>query len=87
MIICVDVMIPWPLSDRGRANDTVPSRLTSTRMRFAVGRAASRNASSRSYTSGDCGGDGTPAAAACGAVHNDWIPRSAATINVGAATR
>jgi hypothetical protein len=48
MIICVEVMIPWPLSERGSAKDTVPSRFTSIRIRFAVGRPASRSASSRS---------------------------------------
>ena len=25
MIIAVEVMIPWPFSDRGSANDAVPS--------------------------------------------------------------
>jgi hypothetical protein len=42
MIIWVEVMMPWPLSERGSANETVPSRSTSIRIRFAVGRVAQR---------------------------------------------
>ena len=32
--------MPWPFSERGSANDTVPSRLTSTVIRPDVGSAA-----------------------------------------------
>ena len=38
MIIAVEVMIPWPFSDRGSANDAVPSVLTVTVTRLEVGR-------------------------------------------------
>ena len=38
MIIAVEVVIPWPFSDRGSANDAVPSELTVTVTRLAVGR-------------------------------------------------
>jgi hypothetical protein len=48
MIIAVDVVIPWPTSVRGSANDAVPSSLMVIVIARAVGSAASFWRSSRS---------------------------------------
>jgi hypothetical protein len=48
MIIAVEVVMPWPFSDRGSANDAVPSSLTVIVTKLAVGRAASARKSLRS---------------------------------------
>ena len=46
--IAIAVVMPWPTSARGSANDTVPSGLTATVIRCAVGLAASVSRSVRS---------------------------------------
>ena len=46
--IAVEVVIPWPTSIRGSANDAVPSSCTVTVIRFAVGRVESVSMSLRS---------------------------------------
>ena len=48
MIIAVEVVIPWPTSARWSANEAVPSLFTVIVISWAVGRAASVWASSRS---------------------------------------
>ncbi len=48
MIIAVEVVMPWPTSIRGSAKVAVPSSLTVMVISWAVGRAASVCASSRS---------------------------------------
>ena len=48
MIIAVEVVMPWPTSIRGSAKVAVPSSLTVIVISWAVGRAASVCASSRS---------------------------------------
>ena len=48
MSIADEVVMPWPTSMRGRANDAVPSSWTTTVIRLAVGRAASVSMSLRS---------------------------------------
>ena len=48
IIIAVEVVMPWPISVRGSANDAVPSSWTVIVIRFAVGRAASVRKSLRS---------------------------------------
>ena len=48
MIIAVEVVMPWPTSARGSANDAVPSALTATVISPAVGSAASVSTSVRS---------------------------------------
>jgi len=58
IIIATVVVMPWPTSHLGTANDTVPSVLTWMWIRFAVGAAAMFCRSPRSYVSGSCGGDG-----------------------------
>ena len=51
IVIAAAVVIPCPTSARGSANDTVPSGLTLTVIRFDVGIAASVSRSLRSYSS------------------------------------
>ena len=46
--IAVEVVTPWPFSERGSSKEAVPSFSTTTVIRFAVGRAASVSASLRS---------------------------------------
>lgn len=77
--MAVEVVIPWPTSARGRANDTVPSSCTSTVIRPEVGRAAAVITSFRSASS-VISGEGMPSAAARGAEDS-----SAAATSVGAA--
>ena len=48
MSIAVEVTMPWPISERGSAKEAVPSSLTVTVIRLAVGRAASVSMSLRS---------------------------------------
>jgi hypothetical protein len=48
MIIAVEVVMPCPFSDRGSANEAVPSSWTVIVSRLAVGRAASVRKSLRS---------------------------------------
>jgi hypothetical protein len=48
IVIATAVVMPWPTSARGIANETVPSGLTTIAIRFAVGRAASVSRSDRS---------------------------------------
>jgi hypothetical protein len=48
MVIATAVVMPWPTSARGSANDTVPSALTVTLMRLAVGSVAAVSTSLRS---------------------------------------
>ncbi len=48
IVIATAVVMPWPTSARGSANETVPSGLTSTVIRFEVGSAASVSRSLRS---------------------------------------
>ncbi len=48
MIIAVEVVMPWPFSDRGSANDAVPSSWMVMVIRLAVGRRASVRKSLRS---------------------------------------
>ena len=48
IVMATAVVIPWPTSARGNANDTVPSGLTAIEIRLAVGRPASVSRSDRS---------------------------------------
>ena len=48
IVMAAAVVIPWPTSARGMANETVPSGLTTIAIRFDVGRAASVSRSERS---------------------------------------
>lgn len=83
IIIAVEVVMPWPTSARGSSKDTVPSVLTLTVMRFAVGAAECSSMSLRSVISAMAGEGtgGSPWASAAGARRF----RSAAATNVGAA--
>ena len=73
------VVIPWPTSARGMANETVPSGLTTIAIRFDVGRAASVSRSERSKRSTGW----TVGTAACA---SSTVSCAAAT-SVGAAIR
>ena len=82
--IATDVVMPWPTSARGSANDAVPSVFSWIAIRLDVGAAARVSRSPRSIRSDGSGGDGTAAPAACGVSAS--LPSFAATTSVGAAS-
>ena len=84
MSIAVDVVMPWPFSERGSANRTIPSVPSVSVISIEVGAAASVWASVRSRSSAGPGSDGMTAGAvaACAA-----SGRAIAIASVGAATR